>query len=80
MPNPFRDMLEVTIEVPEDAEKVEMILYDGLGQLVLKREFDRSSGSLIKYVIDGDQLSSSLYILHVRSGDRIATKLLINSR
>jgi len=66
-PNPFREALQVRVDLPRPAE-VEVVLYDVLGRQVWARRLGTlPAGSERAIQVDGSSLSAGIYFLRVRA-------------
>lgn len=76
-PNPFNSSCTVALTLPYNSDKVDLRLYNVLGQEVYFSVLQNFSGQRI-HQIDASSLSTGLYLLHVSAGNlQSTTKLML---
>jgi hypothetical protein len=71
-PNPVRDLLR--IELPESMDRALLELYDPMGRQVLSRELDNAAHSK---TLDLSSIASGMYLLVVRTGDKVRHQQIV---
>jgi hypothetical protein len=75
-PNPTDRLVSLRLSGVEGAQEVSLEVYNGQGQLVLRKEFGRVSG--LDEQLDLSGLSSGVYLVTVRSGgERFSRRLVV---
>lgn len=77
-PNPFNTQLNLLLDL-EQAEKVELVLYDLTGRAVLQNTTQLPYGPQRMSLSTGD-LAAGVYTLRVRIGDRMLTRKIIRNQ
>lgn len=77
-PNPAQDMISVQVNASEDAN-VDLVLYDLLGQEVLKRTLNFSSGFNQEKIMLNN-VANGIYLLKLTNGEQVYTNKIVVSK
>jgi hypothetical protein len=75
-PNPFNSQATLTMYLPKQ-ERVEVVLYDVLGRAVRTVADEVMAAGERRMVVNGEGLSSGIYFVRVKVGERRAIQKIM---